>query len=316
MNARTILFHPISPGSRTFVTALQNCQGAVAPNTFKAWFNDFKQFMSWYQAYGYPEPPNDPEAVAGFLHAMAEQRACATVRRYLASLTAIYRLMGINPNPGHSVSVKLALRKIQRTKGVRQLQARALTWDTIAEVLPLLGDSLRGVRDKALVLLAYDTLCRRSELIALRVEDIRMNDQGDGSILVRKSKTDQDAQGHVRYLSKTALMHLNVWMSFARIDSGPLLRAVYNDGTIGGALSAEGVNRALKRIAEHCGITGVSGHSCRIGAAQDMVATGNIDLAAVMQAGGWASPRMPARYTEHLAASRGGMAHLAKKQGR
>lgn len=52
-----------------------------------------------------------------------------------------------------------------------------------------------------------------------------------------------------------------------------------------------------------------AGHSTRIGAAQDLVAGGQ-DLLAVMQAGGWRDPKMPARYTEHLAAMGGGMAQL------
>jgi hypothetical protein len=54
-------------------------------------------------------------------------------------------------------------------------------------------------------------------------------------------------------------------------------------------------------------VGGVSGHSIRVGATQDLL-TLNIDLASVMQAGRWKSTRMPMRYGEEVLAARGGMA--------
>ena len=59
----------------------------------------------------------------------------------------------------------------------------------------------------------------------------------------------------------------------------------------------------------------ISGHSCRVGAAQDLLAL-NIDMASVMQAGRWKDTRMPMRYGEKVLAQRGGMARAAKEQGR
>jgi hypothetical protein len=56
-------------------------------------------------------------------------------------------------------------------------------------------------------------------------------------------------------------------------------------------------------------------HSCRVGAAQDLLALNN-DMASVMQAGRWKDTRMPMRYGEKVLASRGGMARAAKSQGR
>jgi hypothetical protein len=59
----------------------------------------------------------------------------------------------------------------------------------------------------------------------------------------------------------------------------------------------------------------LSGHSARVGAAQDLLAL-NIDMASVMQAGRWRDTRMPMRYGEKVLASRGAMARAAKSQGR
>ena len=62
-------------------------------------------------------------------------------------------------------------------------------------------------------------------------------------------------------------------------------------------------------------IQGVSGHSVRVGATQDLLAL-NVDLASVMREGRWKTVRMPMRYGEHVMAARGGMARAAKEQGR
>ncbi len=58
-----------------------------------------------------------------------------------------------------------------------------------------------------------------------------------------------------------------------------------------------------------------SGHSTRVGAAQDLAEL-DIDLAAITQAGGWKSTRMPLHYAEKIDAARSGMARAAAATGR
>ena len=107
------------------------------------------------------------------------------------------------------------------------------------------------------------------------------------------------------------------WIAAAGFADGPLFRSVRKGGNIGGALDAGDVARIFKRLADQAGIAadGISGHSTRIGAAQDLTAAG-FGLPEVMVAGGWRSPEMVGRYTEHLAARRGAMAKLAERQNR
>ena len=76
----------------------------------------------------------------------------------------------------------------------------------------------------------------------------------------------------------------------------------------------------LKRRAEAAGLDAaiirrLSGHSMRVGAAQDMVAAG-IELVAIMHAGGWRSPEMVMRYIEHMDVRKSGMARLYETPGR
>jgi integrase len=144
---------------------------------------------------------------------------------------------------------------------------------------------------------------------------VRQPDES-ATILVRHSKTDPHNEGTMKWLAPTTVTHITTWLTAANLRTGPLFRRVHKSGLIGAALSAEAIHRTFQRLARFAGLdTGVSGHSCRVGATQDMVAAG-IDLPAVMHAGSWKSPRMPARYAERLLANRSGMALLAKKQGR
>lgn len=86
-------------------------------------------------------------------------------------------------------------------------------------------NSLRGVRDKALLSLAYDTLCRRSEIVSLDIEDIiYSNDQL--KICLRKSKTDQDALGKILKINSETKMYLLNWLQHSKINTGKLFRAL------------------------------------------------------------------------------------------
>ena len=107
------------------------------------------------------------------------------------------------------------------------------------------------------------------------------------------------------------------WLEASGSIPGVLFRAVRKADNLGAALDAGDVARIFKRLARQAGIEadGISGHSTRVGGAQDLTAAG-FGLPEVMVAGGWRSPEMVGRYTEHLAARRGAMAKLAERQNR
>ena len=97
---------------------------------------------------------------------------------------------------------------------------------------------------------------------------------------------------------------------------GKLFRSVGKGGRIGGPLDPGDVARVFKAMATAAGVVAaISGHSSRVGAAQDQVRYG-VELPAVMQSGGWKSPAMVARCTARLDARRGGAAKLAMLQKR
>ena len=160
----------------------------------------------------------------------------------------------------------------------------------------------------------YDTLCRRAELVQLQIDDLAIKPNGSGTILVKKSKADQFGDGRLAYLSAEAVTHLERWLNAANLKTGPIFRHVHSGHIWRPALHASKVASIVKNRAEKAGIEKVhvaqlSGHSMRVGAAQDMAAAG-IDLGAIMHAGGWKSPEMVIRYIEHLDVQKSGMARL------
>ena len=118
------------------------------------------------------------------------------------------------------------------------------------------------------------------------------------------------------FVSADTLGRLDVWLADAGITAGPLFVPLGN-ARQASRLGEADIARIFRRRAAAAGIApeAIGGHSTRVGAAQDMVAH-NLGMAAIQQAGGWKSPRMPARYGEQLEAKRSGAAILAGIQGR
>ncbi len=155
----------------------------------------------------------------------------------------------------------------------------------------------------------------------MQLEDVAIGADGHGTVTIRRGKTDQEGVGSERYLAPDTSRLIMVWLDKAQIFDGTLFRAVLRWGRVGGALDAGEVARVFKGMAAAAGVPAdqvarISAHSSRIGAAQDMAASGRIELPAIMQAGGWKSPQMVALYTRKQAARQSGAAKLAELQNR
>jgi integrase len=243
----------------------------------------------------------------------------ATVRRYVSTIGRAHRASGV-ADPTMSEDVKLALKEMGRNSTARQKQARGLVWAEIEAFLSIEPKNLRDIRDRALVAVAYDTMCRREELVNLRIEDIDEQKDGSGSILLRRSKTDATGEGSAVYLSPLTLRLLQEWTTKAGIKEGAIFVRVLGPSGVGASLTPQNVMTILRKVGQWIGLKKeewekISGHSARVGAAQDLLAL-NISLASVMQAGRWKDTRMPMRYAERVLATRGGIAQAAKAQGK
>ena len=296
-------------------SALLRLEGAYAHNTIRAYRTDFTIFEAWCRKEGHVALPASPETVANFVLAQSASHAAATVGRRRASISKVHRLLKLT-SPITSEEVTLAARKMFRLIGRRQAQALGLTRALKEKLLAACPNDTRGLRDRALIATGYDTLCRRAELVELQIEDLTTRSDGSGTILVRKSKADQLARGRLAYLSSETIAFLDDWFAASDLKTGPIFQGIHGKSLSKEAIHAYSVARILKDRAADAGldsetISQLSGHSMRVGAAQDMASAG-IDLGAIMHAGGWKSPDMVMRYIEHMDIQKSGMAKLYK----
>ena len=297
----------------------QDARGAYAPNTERALRADVAIYTGWCASVGHVALPGSFETVAAFVDAMAEVKKPATVRRYVSSVATFHRAAEL-ANPCDSQKVKLALKRMHRDKGRDQQQAGAITDHVVVRMLTSAGRRVQDLRDKALLVTAYTTMCRRSELVVLRCEDVQVDADGFGTVAILRFKGDQEGRGDVAAITPDAMVHLQAWLEAAKIESGPLFRSVRKGRyfNIGGPLGPGDVAVIFKRMAHRARLTGeetarISGHSTRVGAAQDMIRY-EADMAGAMQAGRWKSPEMLARYTRRVNVRRGAVAKVSGKR--
>ena len=240
-------------------------KAAVADNTRKGYQSDLAHFLSWGGCI-----PSTPEIISQYLAAHAEQLAPATLGRRIVSIGRAHTSRGIN-SPTKSDLVKATIKGIKRTLGTKQRQvAPVLKSDLINMVDGLKG--IKGIRDKALLLIGFAGAFRRSELVALQVSDIEFVEKGL-VINLRRSKTDQEAEGRKIAIpfargSVCAVLALKSWLEVAAIDSGAIFRAVSRHGFVEEcALSPQSVALIVKERALALGLnpSSFSGHSLRAG---------------------------------------------------
>ncbi len=292
----------------------------LAKNTERALRADSAVFAAWCTASHLVNLPATPETLVRFVDEMSLSRKSSTIRRYVSSIASMHRRAAL-PNPAEDKKVSNALRRMSNANKIEQRQVHGVVHDLRQKMLAATGLTLRDLRNRALLCVAYDTLARRSELVAMLITDLHLFPAGDGTITIRRGKTDQAGEGMDRYLAPDTVEAVLEWLRVAQITGGPLFRSILKGSRLAGQLPQNHVARVFKEIALKAGIAPdlverISAHSTRVGAAQDMADSGQIELPSIMQAGGWKSPQMVARYTREQDARRGGAAKLAALQGR
>jgi site-specific recombinase XerD len=293
-------------------------RGAFSPNTERALTGDMQGFTAFCATIAASPLPAEPATIVAWLDDCVRRgHRIATLRRRVASLAHLHRAAD-QPDPTKAIQVKLAMRRLARELPGRQRQAQGLTELDVARIIGAIGPapSTKDVRDIALLCVGRYLLARRSELVALDVEDIEFRPDGTALALIRRSKTDGEAKGTITLIGRQGTAWLKRWLAAAQITTGAVFRTLTKGGRPRRRLRAADVPAIFKALAARAGIDPalISGHSVRVGMAQDLVA-GGYDLGGVMQAGRWKSPQMLARYTERLAADRGVLAQYDSKRG-
>lgn len=288
--------------SDQIVNLLAVCEGAYSLRTTKGYGADLRTFLDWCNDQGVSWLPAAPATVAAFIDDQAKRYRISTIKRRLCAIAFAHGMRDL-PAPTDANVVRLAVRRAVRQRASRPEQKRGLTHTIRADILAACPDTLAGLRDAALISVGYDTLCRSSELAAMHVEHVRLDDCRAVSILIPRSKSDVTGEGRVAYLSPETSALLTHWIKEAGLITGPLFRSLHLARVHEGPLATSSIRRLIKRATKRAGLapsiaSELSGHSMRIGAAQDMLVAG-FDALAIMQAGGWKSANVVLRYVEN-----------------
>ena len=283
-----------------------------APATRHAYAKQWRIFERWCSANSVQPLPAEPAHVAAYISdRLAEGAAVNTIRVDRSAIRDAHLAAGLDDPTAHqlardAMAGALRLRAAEPPKQASALTAAAFAAIAATAEIPRRGrggrlESAESARrraafDLAMIATARDGMLRCSELRALRWSDVERAEDGSGRITIRTSKTDQQGEGAVAYLSRDTLRRLEE------------IRGDADDQALIFNLSVMTIHRRIGAAAAAAGLDGRwSSHSMRIGMARDLAAAG-IDLASLQVAGRWSSPAMPGRYIRAEEASRGAVA--------
>jgi integrase len=312
-------------------TAKDYARGAKAANTNRAYAADWRQYLSWCGWHAVPPLPPEPQTIGLYLAACAsnawpgrgqdhridpiskkEPPAAGTIERRLSGLLWNFNQRGftLDRSDRHITEVLAGIRR----KHARPPRAKdAILGDDLIGMLGTVGRDLRGLRDRAILLIGFAGGLRRSEIVGL---DIGRDDTEDGSgfiqieekgVLLRvRGKTGWREVEIGRGSSEATcpVAALETWLRFARITHGPIFRAVSRDGkkVLAERLSDKHVARLVQRTALSAGLRGdlpegerrskFGGHSLRAG----LATAAEVDERYVQKHLGHASAEMTRRY--------------------
>ena len=276
-------------------------EGAYAPSTMRSYYTDVEIFLHWCEGQNLVSLPASVETVCRFLEEQAPDRAPSTVRRRLYAIRKVHRLLRLD-DPTYDEDINLTFRRIRRAKRTRPKQAKGMTRPYLDKFLAVQPDNSWGLRNRAMLLLGYELLTRRSELVALTINDLEILDDGTMRVIIRRSKADPFGQGRIAFTSQKTANAVQDWLAWRGPDINYLFCPIYRGTAVNRDLSTTTIKRLVKSAAKAAGletedIDAFSGHSLRVGAAQDLLCAG-YDAAAIMRAGGWKSVNILGRYLE------------------
>jgi integrase len=265
-----------------------------AESTRRAYRTDWQHFENWCASHSLAALPATPETAALYLTDLAATHKPATLRRRLTVIGRVHCAAGY-PSPASMDQplVSETLKGIRRTLGTAQKGKRPLYTEQLRAMIRALPENLQGARDRVLLLIGFAGGFRRSELAGLAIEDIAV--EKDGLVItLRRSKTDQEAQGR-----KVALPYgshpetcpvraYQTWLEAAGLEHGAVFREIDRHGRVETkALHKDSVGLVVKRAATRIGLDAAdyAGHSLRAGLATQAYLNGANELAIMQQTG-------------------------------
>jgi len=322
--------HVVGSGilDRLVDTARDYAQASAAENTKKAYAADWKHFARWCRLKSTDPLPPSPQMIGLYMADLAAPAGKApsqsadrplsvsTVERRLSGLSWNYAQRGftLDRKDRHIATV---LAGIRRKHARPPVQKEAILPEDILSMVATLPYDLRGLRDRAILLLGYAGGLRRSEIVGLDVHkddtpdsggwiEIMEGKTGGGALLTLNAKTGwREVEVGRGSREQTCPVHaLEQWLHFARIDFGPVFVRCSRDGkrALDTRLSDKHVARLVKQTVLDAGVRSdlpendrlalFSGHSLRAG----LASSAEVDERYVQKHLGHASAEMTRRY--------------------
>lgn len=295
-------------------------KGAFAANTWKALQSVMRQWAIWCDQRQLQWLPIQPETMREYLNGLHESGlSVATVKQHYAMMCKIHKHAGL-PSLKDNQIVSLSMRRITRQAvegGERTGQAipfRLSDLERVAKAYTT-SDDLADARDLAFLSLAYNTLLRIAEIGRLRLKDVESGPENRVVLRVGYTKKSLTTDGEIRTLSHGASQRLRMWLEQSRITDpndfifctvdrwGKMRRKnkpLSNTAMESIFARAWYLTKGQRGVPDEKGRYAVwTGHSARVGAAQDM-AMNDVELGAIMKQGGWKRVDMVMRYIRNL----------------
>ena len=277
-------------------------RASKAENTLRGYQSDWREFCAWCEGHGAGPLPASPETVASYIAECTGRLKVGSVQRRLNAIAEAHKAAGLD-SPTAAGMVKNTMKGIRRTLGTAPVQKVPTLTDDIRAMVDATDAGLIGARDRALILLGFAGAFRRSELVALDIEDCAFGKDGL-TVTLRRSKTDQQAAGRkvgIPYGSNPEtcpVRTVQAWLELAGQSARPLFRAISRHGHVRPRrLSPIDVARVVKKLADRAGLDAAkyAGHSLRAGHATSAAIAGASERS-IMNQTGHRSVQMVRRY--------------------
>lgn len=307
-------------------------QMAFSDNTWNQMLSVIRSFARWCEARDKTWLPAAPEDVREYLFHLKDDlsRAVNTVNMHQAMINKIHKHAGL-PRPSDNMDVSLGMKGIRRTavmKGERIGQAIPLHVQEVFRLADLWenSDSLASRRNLAFIGVAYNSLLRISEVARIRVRDIHFAADGSATFDVGYTKTITDQNGIVKKLAPEVTPWLKSWLDLSGLRTAPDELLFCKVDRYNNAIRAKNpmTANAIEKVFSDAWRTLYgepetvarryrtwTGHSARVGAAQDMAVSGKT-LTEIMHEGTWKRPEQVMNYIRYIEADKSAMLDVVK----
>jgi integrase len=258
---------PHDPNTVLSPAALDRLDRSIPENTKTAYRRQARDFVAWCEERGRDTLPASAQTLADYVSHLCDQdKAPSTIEQAIATIRVAHREAGHDGQPDTRAALRILKthKRDRADQGKRKKKAPAVTLDILRAMIDATDpDTLAGRRDRALIVLGFAMMARRSELAALHIGDVAFTDDGL-VVLIRTSKTDQEAEGAEVHIPNGVhpdtdpVRVVRAWLAILTDHGhtdGPLLRQINRwDQLQPGGMSGAAINERVRALAVRAGL--------------------------------------------------------------